>query len=101
MSKINIDTLNVESTITLLDDIISIYNSTITKLDNAFIPYNFSYKYAYRTNISSLQKDRNALNEFRSFIKDSIKDLNELDEALLNQAKTLPSNPVKAKDFSL
>ncbi len=101
MSKIEIDLASVEQVEILLNDVIDIYNKAIATIENTSIPYNFERKYAYQNNYSAIKRDKNNLIELKDFVKNSVKDLNSLDETLTNQARNLPTNSIKQKDFSL
>ncbi len=101
MSKINIDISSIETVVSFLDDVIDIYNKSIIKLDRTSLPYSFEKKYLYQNNYSNIKKDMNDLKQIRNFVNNSISDLKELDRVLTSQAKNMPLNPVKGKDFSI
>ena len=101
MAKIDIDTTNIDSVVNMLNDVIEVYNKSISVLDYTNLPYSFEKRYAYQNNYSSLKKDKEKLVELKNFVSDSIKEINSIDDALFNQAKNLPTNRIKDKDFSL
>lgn len=101
MTKINIDISSVETVNTMLDDVINIYNKVISVLNYTVVPYSFEKRYAYQNNYSNLKKDKDKLVELKDFVNKSLKDVNSIDEALSNQAKNLPMNQIKDKDFSI
>ncbi len=101
MSKINIDISSIETVVSFLDDVINVYNKSIIRLERTYIPYSFEKKYLFQNNYNNIKKDMNDLKQLRNFVNNSISDLKEIDRVLTSQAKNMPLNPVKGKDFSI